>query len=141
MIAGQSADLYCAEKGISDREMLDFIVRNKTGKLITAAVALPSVLCGGKCFPELRQFGEDLGILFQIVDDILDVDGKFDKLGKTPGKDEAESKLTFVSFYGAEQCKLLADIAADSCLRLLDGIEGDTVFLRDIVSFVRHRED
>lgn len=141
MIAGQSADLYCAEKGISSQEMLDFIVRNKTGKLITAAVALPSVLCGGKYFPELRQFGEDLGALFQIVDDILDVEGMFGKLGKTPGKDQAEGKLTYVSFYGLEQCRLIADIASDNCLKILDGLEGNTAFLRDLVSFVRHRED
>lgn len=141
MIAGQSADLYCSENGISSSEMLEFIVRNKTAKLITAAVAVPSVLCGGKYFPELRQFGENLGMLFQIVDDILDVDGKFDKLGKTPGKDEAEGKLTYVSLYGTDQCKVIADITADDCLKLLDGIEGDTAFLRDFVAFVRHRED
>ena len=63
MIAGQSADLYSAEKGIKTADMLDFIVKNKTGKLISAAVAVPAILAGGRYFLELRQFGEDLGRL------------------------------------------------------------------------------
>ncbi|HIQ66835.1 MAG TPA: polyprenyl synthetase family protein [Candidatus Coproplasma stercoravium] len=140
MIAGQSADLYCAEKGIKDGDMLDFIVANKTGKLISAAVAVPAILAGGKNFLELRQFGEDLGRLFQLVDDILDEEGNFEHLGKTSGKDKEENKLTYVTFYGAEQCRVYADIMFDRCLKMLEGIDGDTRFFKDVVSFVRYRE-
>lgn len=141
MIAGQSADLYCAEKAIKDRQMLDFIVENKTGRLISAAVAVPAIIAGGKNFIELNQFGEDLGRLFQIVDDILDEEGKFAKLGKTSGKDKSEGKLTYVTYYGLEQCRVYADILSDKCLALLDGLDGDVQFLRDVVSFVRYREE
>lgn len=141
MIAGQSADLYCSEKNIKDGDMLDFIVKNKTGKLISAAVAVPAILAGGRYFLELRQFGEDLGRLFQLVDDILDEEGSFKNLGKTSGKDKQENKLTYVTFYGADQCRVYADIMFDRCLRMLDGIEGDTSFMRDIVAFVRYREN
>ena len=141
MIAGQSADLYCAEKGIRTPEMLDFIVRNKTGALISAAAAVPAILAGGRHFIEFRQFGEDLGKLFQIVDDVLDEEGDSEELGKTSGKDRSENKLTYVTFYGIDQCRVYADIMFDKCLRLLDGIEGDTKFLRDLTAFVRYREN
>lgn len=140
MIAGQSADLYCAEKGIKDEKYLDYIVKNKTGKLISAAVAAPAILAGGRYFLELRQFGEDLGRLFQIVDDILDEEGSLEKLGKTSGKDREENKLTYVTFYGSEECRVLADVMCDKCLKILEGVQGDTQFLRDVVSFVRYRE-
>lgn len=140
MIAGQSADLYCAEKGIKDEKYLDYIVKNKTGKLISAAVAAPAILAGGRYFLELRQFGEDLGRLFQIVDDILDEEGSLEKLGKTSGKDRKENKLTYVTFYGSEECRVIADVMCDKCLKILEGVQGDTQFLRDVVSFVRYRE-
>ena len=140
MIAGQSADLYCAEKGVRSGDMLDFIVTNKTGKLISAATAVPAILAGGRYFSELRQFGEDLGRLFQLVDDILDEEGSPESLGKTTGKDRSENKLTYVTFYGIDQCRVYADIMSDRCLKILEGIEGDTSFLRDVVAFVRHRE-
>ena len=140
MIAGQSADLYSAEKGIKDADILDFIVKNKTGKLISAATAVPAILAGGRYFPELRQFGEDLGRLFQLTDDVLDEEGKFEKLGKTAGKDKDENKLTYVTFYGVDQCRVLADIMCSRCLGILEGIDGDTQFLRDIVNFVRYWE-
>ena len=140
MIAGQSADLYCAEKGVRSGDMLDFIVTNKTGKLISAATAVPAILAGGRYFSELRQFGEDLGRLFQLVDDILDEEGTPESLGKTTGKDRSENKLTYVTFYGIDQCRVYADIMSDRCLKILEGIEGDTSFLRDVVAFVRHRE-
>lgn len=140
MIAGQSADLYSAEKGIRTADMLDFIVKNKTGKLISAALAVPAILAGGKYFLELRQFGEDLGRLFQLVDDILDEEGKFDKTGKSVGKDREENKLTYATFYGADQCRVFADILFDKCLGILEGIDGNTQFLKDVVDFVRHRD-
>ncbi len=141
MIAGQSADLYCAENGIRNGDMLDFIVKNKTGKLISAAVAVPAILAGGRYFLELRQFGEDLGKLFQLVDDILDEEGSIQSLGKSTGKDRRENKLTYVTFYGIDQCRVYADIMFDRCLKMLEGIEGDTSFMRDVVAFVRYREN
>ena len=140
MIAGQSADLMCAEKGIKDEEMLDFIVSNKTGKLISAAAASPAVIAGGKYFLELRQFGEDLGKLFQLTDDVLDEEGSLATLGKSAGKDRSENKLTYVTFYGIDQCRVYADIICSKCLGILEGIEGETAFLGDLVNHVRYRE-
>lgn len=140
MIAGQAADIYCAANAVKDGDMLDFIVKNKTGRLLSAAVATPAILSGGRYFVELRQFGEDLGMLFQLTDDVLDERGREDTLGKTTGKDREENKLTYVTFYGVEQCLVYADVLSSKCLGLLEGVGGDTRFLRDIVSFVRYRE-
>ena len=79
-------------------------------------------------------------MLFQLTDDVLDERGREDTLGKTTGKDREENKLTYVTFYGVEQCLVYADVLSSKCLGLLEGVGGDTRFLRDIVSFVRYRE-
>lgn len=139
MIAGQSADLkYEHEKGYGEK-ILDFIYLNKTSKMIVAPCIVPSILSGGKYYPELKAFGENLGLLFQYTDDILDVEGQFDLLGKSIGKDENEGKYTAVNLYGLDNCKLRADLLADRCRAILEGIEGDRQFLSELVNFVRDR--
>ncbi len=139
MIAGQSADILHENDQSSDENVLNYIYENKTSKLIISAVTVPSVLGGGAYYSELKQFGRELGYLFQLTDDILDVCGDFSRLGKTTGKDEAEGKFTCVKLYGLEECKLRADVAADSCNRILDGLNGDAEFLHALVNFVQYR--
>jgi geranylgeranyl diphosphate synthase type II len=139
MIAGQSADLLHENDSNPTEESLKFIYENKTGKLISAAVMTPSILCGGKYYPELKEFAKNLGYLFQLTDDILDVDGKFESLGKSVGKDKSEGKLTGVSIYGLENCKLRVDLVGDYCDRILDGINGDVSFLHNFVYYIKTR--
>lgn len=139
MIAGQSADLLHENDDSIDEETLDFIHKNKTAKLIMAACVPPSILCGGKYYSEISTFSCDLGFLFQLTDDILDVEGSFEKMGKSIGKDSVEGKYTAVRLYGLSDCKLRADLYTDRCIKMLEGIEGDTRFLKDLVYFVRHR--
>jgi geranylgeranyl diphosphate synthase type II len=140
MIAGQSADLLHEHDQNPTQETLEFIYLNKTAKLLTAPVVVPSILSGGKYYSELKKFGEDFGYLFQLTDDILDVEGTFQELGKSVGKDKDEGKLTGVAVFGLDECKLRADLIYDSCLRLLEGINGETTFLQELVGFVRKRE-
>lgn len=139
MIAGQSADLAHENDKVSDEDILDFIYENKTAKLILAAVLTSSILCCGKYYAELNVFGNNLGYLFQLTDDILDVEGSFSSLGKSIGKDKAEGKYTCVKLYGLEKSKLKADIHAEKCSRILEGINGDTEFLKQLANFVRQR--
>ena len=139
MIAGQSADLLHEHDKDVDEDVLEFIYENKTAKLITAATVVPSILNGGKFYPELKALGKKLGYLFQLTDDILDVEGNFEKLGKSLGKDEEEDKLTGVKVYGLENCKLRVDIMGDDCIKIIDGIDGDASFLYDFVNFVKTR--
>lgn len=141
MIAGQSADLYFSEEGreVSEKD-LSYIYEQKTGKLLLAPVAIASILAGNRYYFELEQFGKSLGTLFQVTDDILDVTGDSAALGKTAGKDEEENKLTCVRLYGLDGAKVHADMYAKRCYSVLDGIDGDTSFLYDLITYVRNRK-
>ncbi len=140
MIAGQSADIYFSEQGGElTEEALNYIYEHKTGKLLLAPVMIPTILSGGPSFLQFEVFGKLLGRLFQMTDDILDVVGEFDKLGKSVGKDEKENKLTCVKLYGLEGAKIRADMCAKDCLAVLEGIDGDTQFLKEFVSYVLER--
>lgn len=140
MIAGQSADILHENDETVSEEDLEFIYSRKTGKLITAATVTPSILNGGKYFSELKMLGNKFGYLFQLTDDILDVEGAFEKTGKSLGKDEKEGKLTGVRVYGLDNCKLRVDVIGDDCIRIIDGIDGDTSFLYNFVNFVKTRQ-
>ncbi len=139
MIAGQSADLLYENDINVEERVLNFIHTNKTAKLIMASCVPPSILCGGKYYSELKTFACDLGCLFQLIDDILDVEGNFESMGKSIGKDGAEGKYTAVRFYGLSNCKLRADLYIDRCLKMLEGFDGDTEFLKNLVYFVSER--
>lgn len=140
MIAGQSADLmHEADSGI-DEDTLGFIYLNKTAKMLTAPLVVPAILADGKYFSELKLFGMNFGYLFQLTDDILDVEGDFSLLGKTVGKDKKEDKYTAVKLFGLKGAKLRADILADKCIKILDGINGDASFFKQLVLYVLSRK-
>lgn len=139
MIGGQSADLLHENDKEVEEGILNFIYENKTSKLLMAATVTPAILKGGKYYSELKSFGQNLGYLFQITDDILDVEGTFEELGKSTGKDKTEGKYTGIRLYGLDGSKLKADLLTDNCLKILEGIEGDTQFLRELTYFVRQR--
>lgn len=141
MIAGQSADLLNQGKKEFTVEELEFIYRHKTGKLLTAPVAIAAIIADNKNFFQLEQFGYEFGRLFQMTDDILDVTGSFEGLGKSVGKDKDEDKLTCVKVYGLEEAMIQADLCAEKCRCLLDAVEGDCSFLYDLVAFVRGRNN
>ncbi len=140
MIEGQSADLYHtnSQEEISEEE-LQYIYEHKTGKLLLAPVAIASILSGNKYYLPLEQFGKLLGQLFQMTDDILDVTGDFDSLGKSIGKDDKENKLTCIRLYGLEGAKIRAEGCAKDCRAVLEGVDGNTQFLNDLVHYVLNR--
>lgn len=141
MIAGQSADLLHERDENCSEKDLGFIYENKTAKLIIAPIVTPAILSGSKYYSELNLLGYYLGLLFQITDDILDVEGSFSSLGKTIGKDKAEGKCTAVSVFGLHEAKLRADILTERCIKLTEGLEGDLTFIKDLINFVRTRKD
>lgn len=140
MIAGQSADLKHENDAKQDEETLDFIYANKTGKLLSAACLVPSIISGGKYYPELKEFAKNFGALFQLTDDILDVEGSFEQLGKSVGKDGKEGKYTAVKLYGMDRCKLKAELLASDCLRILEGIDADAQFFADLTVHTLNRK-
>lgn len=137
MIAGQSADLFYSGKSAGEKE-LNFIYLNKTGRLIAAPVAMAGILAGGAT-DKLREFGEALGYLFQLTDDLLDVKGDSEAMGKTLGKDEKEDKLTAIKVFGLDRAEKLAEEYTKKCLDFLNDLKMDTSFLRDLTKFVLER--
>jgi geranylgeranyl diphosphate synthase type II len=140
MIQGQSADLYYtnSNKEVTEEE-LNYIYEHKTGKLLLAPVAIASILSGNKYYLPLEQFGKMLGRLFQMTDDILDVVGEFSALGKSIGKDSKENKLTCIRLYGLEGAKVRAEMCAQDCHAVLEGVQGDTSFLNALIDYVLRR--
>ena len=130
MIAGQSADLYYSLES-----------EGTETELLLAPVARASILANNKDFFALESFGRMLGRLFQMTDDILDVTGDSAVLGKTIGKDEKENKLTCVKIYGLDGAKVRADMCAHDCFAILEGVSGDTSFLKGLVEYVLKRSN
>lgn len=142
MILGQSADLKFTNGQFPLTETsLKHIYEHKTGKLLLAAVLIPSILENEKHYSSLCSFGVALGYLFQFTDDVLDVEGSFQSLGKTIGKDEQENKLTAVKLYGLEKTKSLCDEYEKLCLSALNETNENVPFLADLTSFIRSRKN
>jgi geranylgeranyl diphosphate synthase type II len=139
MIGGQYLDVTI--DGDLDAAGLRRLHALKTGRLLCACVTTATAVAG---LPEdeqaaWRSFGEEVGVLFQIVDDILDATGTAEELGKTPGKDEAAGKVTYVSLHGLEHARELADEARARVLERLAGLPGDTTVLAELVETIRDR--
>jgi geranylgeranyl diphosphate synthase, type II len=114
----------------------------KTGRLIAASVLVPQILLGA---PEAatisyRRYADELGVLFQIVDDILDVTGSDAELGKPHGSDERHGKLTYVSQFGLERARELAAESHAQAREALAAIDGDTTDLELITDFIHTRQ-
>lgn len=140
MICGQSLDIAFSNQTEFTEDDLLRVYQLKTGKLLLAPILIPSILSGNKLYFELEELGKKLGLLFQITDDILDEIGSFEKLGKTIGKDKDENKLTSVRVYSLDGAKIRADMYATHCYHILDGLDGDVEFFRDLITYVRNRE-
>jgi geranylgeranyl diphosphate synthase, type II len=109
MVGGQVADLEAEGKRISP-EMLEYIHRSKTAALIRASVASGAICAGAgvEDVRRLRRFGDAIGWLFQVTDDILDVEESSAALGKTAGKDAAQKKATYPAIHGLERSHQIA---------------------------------
>ena len=144
MIAGQAADLLYQGQSAecTDESEYEFIIRNKTAKMLISAVTVPADVYGTdeNTLSLLQEYGKNLGMLFQITDDLLDVNGSFEKLGKTIGKDAEENKLSAIKIYGVEECVKQADRYRDRCLSLLTQLPYECSFMEDFTNFIRVRE-
>jgi geranylgeranyl diphosphate synthase type II len=109
MIGGQVIDIE-SERQPPTVELLDSIHRAKTGALLRASVRMGGIAAGGDAaqIDALSRYGEHVGLAFQIVDDILDVEESSEALGKTAGKDAAQGKITFPAVYGLETSRGMA---------------------------------
>ena len=139
MVGGQYVDVTAgAAEGPEGLRELHAL---KTGRLIAASVAVPLALAGldeAETIP-YRRFADELGVLFQIVDDILDVTGSAEELGKPRGSDERHGKLTYVSLYGLERARELAADSHGKAREVLAAIGGETEDLELITDFIHER--
>jgi geranylgeranyl pyrophosphate synthase len=146
MIGGQVEDLEATGQihgGTKDLEQrLERIHRHKTGALLRASVELGAILAGVDASSRRRfvDFGEDLGLAFQIADDILDATAAAEDLGKSPGKDEAAGKLTYVTLYGLDHAQHRLDEVERQLLERAEAIEGPDGDLGALARFVCRRK-
>jgi geranylgeranyl diphosphate synthase type II len=139
MIGGQYIDITTDAK--LDGEALAALHRLKTGRLLAACVgcALAVARVPEAERPPWHAFAEEVGLLFQIVDDILDATGTAKELGKTPGKDAEAGKVTYVSLYGLERAREIADSARREVEERLAELPADTSVLAELVATIRER--
>ncbi|MGL4484329.1 MAG: polyprenyl synthetase family protein [Anaerovoracaceae bacterium] len=130
MIAGQVADMESQAK-ICSLELLDYIHINKTGALITAALRAGAHLSKASetAIADLTIYGENLGLAFQIRDDILNVDGNETEMGKKKGSDEIAEKCTYVKLYGLEKSKEKINELVENCRNAIYDYGEESEFL------------
>ncbi len=141
MIGGQVMDLE-AEHQHPDAKTLEYIHRSKTGALLTASVVTGGMYADGDAsqIQSLRDFGMNIGLAFQIVDDVLDVTQTSEQLGKTAGKDTATEKATYPSLFGVDASIAKADELVQKANTALDRFGDNASDLREIAAFLVERK-
>lgn len=140
MVAGQALDVEAEARDVSEDE-LEQIHRLKTGALIICAVRSGAIIAGAsdRELDAVTSYATNLGLLFQITDDLLDVTATQKELGKTPGKDARSAKATYPALYGLDEAKAAAVKAHGDACAALDSIERPTSTLRQIADFTLSR--
>ena len=143
MVGGQCMDLYCEREHVGDEAMLSYIHMNKTARMLISPLRAAAALAGYA--PEsaettaLTGYGVKFGLLFQAVDDILDVVGDEKTLGKSIGKDAAEGKLTYVTLYGLDGARERADRLAREARESLAPFGEKAAFFTGLLDSMAHR--
>jgi len=140
MVGGQYMDVVGEARDDDDLRVLHAL---KTGRLIEAAVVCGAVLTGaeGADLGPYRAYASELGLLFQIVDDILDEAGDEAALGKSVGKDRAQEKVTYVSRHGLEGARRLARESHERAGERLAALSGDTAALAELTGYIFRRQN
>ena len=141
MIGGQVVDVESEGQAIS-RDKLDFIYRLKTSALIESSMMIGAVLAGASEdeVEKIRQVAEDVGVAFQIQDDILDVTSTLEVLGKPIHSDEKNEKTTYVTLEGLEQAKKDVEEISRRALGTLISLERKNPFLEELITMLITRE-
>lgn len=141
MIGGQTADIEAEEQEQVSIEQLLFIHENKTAALIQAAMMVGAIMAGAN-EEQIRQMeicAYDIGIAFQIQDDILDVTGTMEELGKPIGSDEKNHKQTYVTLRGMEASTREVEQMSREAMEILEAMGGDSGFLQALTASLIHR--
>ncbi|HMM21275.1 MAG TPA: polyprenyl synthetase family protein [Selenomonadales bacterium] len=141
MVGGQAVDLISEGRAI-DGKTLTFMHRAKTGAMFRASIRAGALLAGAseEQLAALTEYAEQFGLAFQITDDILDVTGTQEKIGKPVGSDVRNQKVTYVTLYSILAARQLARESVDKALSELEGFGGEAEILRELVKYLLSRD-
>ncbi len=141
MVAGQALDIK-AEGAKIDTSLMEIIHEHKTGALLRASVTTGAILGGGtdKDIESLDKYGKNIGLAFQISDDILDIEGDSEEMGKQTGVDIERGKNTYPSIYGMEKSKIMLKEIIDDAIDMLSAFEDKAEPLRQIAVYIIERK-
>lgn len=142
MIGGQVADVELTGQSLDDAK-LRYIYENKTGALIEASMLIGAVLAGATetGIEKIKKVAYNVGMAFQIQDDILDETATFEQLGKALHSDEKNGKVTYVTLHGIEASKAQVASLSKEAISLLDSIGGNATYLKLLVEYMIDRKN
>jgi geranylgeranyl diphosphate synthase, type II len=142
LVGGQVLDLESEGKLDISAETLTFIHTHKTGALLEASVVCGAIIAGAGDteIAKLSKYAQNIGLAFQIIDDILDITATDEQLGKTAGKDLRAQKATYPSLWGLERSKVEAQGLIDRAIEQLEGYGDRAIPLRAIAHFIIARD-
>jgi len=140
MIGGQVADIEAEKKADATKEELLFIHENKTAALIQAALTIGAILAGADDISKTEKIGYNVGVAFQIQDDILDKIGDEALLGKPVGSDEKNEKTTYVTLEGLDKAQADQKQLSEEAIAMLNEITDKKVFLKDLIGSLVNRD-
>ena len=143
MVGGQVVDMESERRRDIDLATVQYIHTHKTGALIKASVVAGALLGGaaGKQLAAITRYGEAVGLAFQIADDILDIEGTTEEIGKDSGSDEARGKATYPAVMGVAAAKEEALSMMDEALRALEILGSEADPLREIARYIVQRRN
>ena len=141
MIGGQTVDIQAEEKECVSLEELVFIHKHKTAALIEASMMIGAILAGASLneVRKIERCAYNVGLAFQIQDDILDVTGTQEELGKPIGSDEKNNKQTYVTLKGLEESRKEVERLSQEAVEILQEIPGDSSFLTELIHSLIYR--
>ncbi|MCI8408108.1 MAG: polyprenyl synthetase family protein [Lachnospiraceae bacterium] len=141
MIGGQAVDVENCDQPI-DKDKLDFIYQLKTGALIECSMMIGAILAGAEesKVDEIGEVGKKIGLAFQIQDDILDVIGKEQVIGKPINSDEKNHKTTYVTLFGLEEAKEMVKVLSLDALNMLENFPRKNKFMEEMVQYLIFRD-
>lgn len=141
MVGGQVVDVEMTGKSLT-KEQIDFIYRLKTSALLEASLMIGATLAGAEAedVAKMEQVGRNVGLAFQIQDDILDLVSTTEELGKPVGSDAKNEKVTFVSLHGMEAAKQAVSSYSKEALSLMEGLSVQNPYLNTLIEMLISRK-
>jgi geranylgeranyl diphosphate synthase type II len=141
MVGGQAMDILMEGKKV-DSSIVEYIHTHKTGALISASVTSGTILGGGtdEEICSINSYGDNIGLAFQIADDILDIEGDSSLMGKNTGSDEERGKITFPTVFGLDRSKKMLNDLVKSAIEAISRFNGKADPLRKIAGYIIERK-